>query len=270
MIDLSPILAHTPAWLMVLFRLTGIFIMAPVFGSSALPRHVKAFFAIGLSFLVYPMLLSRGETAPMVGRFLAESLVLWELIGRVAVELLIGFAIGYAASLPLIGMQMGGMMIDQQMGLTLGGVINPDFDDEAGLIGQLLFLSSLAIFVMLGGHRLLLAILIGSFDAVPLGSFNGFAGLVTLIVGLLQVVFELALRVAAPVMCVMFLLQAAMGFVARTVPQLNILSVGFVIRIIVGALFMMLGVAVALTLFSSTAWQVLDEVHHFFTITGGR
>lgn len=266
MIDLSPILIHVPAWLLVLFRITGIFILAPVLGSTTIPRHVKVFFAVALAMLVYPMLLTPGKpSAAMIGHVLHEGLYLWELIGRIGVELLIGFAIGYAASLPLIAMQMGGQMIDQQMGLAFAGVINPDFDEEAGIIGRVLFLAALAIFVIVGGHRQMLATLIASFDHVPLGSFDGFAGLVTLTVGLLQVMFELTMRVAAPVLCVMFLLMVAMGFVARTVPQMNILSVGFIIRILVGGVFLLLGVVVALDAFGPAMWQILAEVHHFFT-----
>jgi flagellar biosynthetic protein FliR len=263
--DLTPILDHVPAWLMVLFRLTGIFILAPVFGSASIPRQVKVFFAVALAFLIYPMLLTPGKpSAALIGDVIANGLYLWELIGRIAVELLIGFTIGYAASLPLIAMQMGGQMIDQQMGLAFAGVINPEFNEEAGIVGQLMFLAALAIFIIVGGHRQILATLIGSFDHVPLGSFVGFDGLVTLIVGLLQVMFELTLRVAAPVLCVMFLLMVAMGFIARTVPQMNILSVGFVIRILVGALFLLLSAAIALALFAPTAGRMLGEIHRFF------
>jgi len=252
---------------MVLFRLTGIFVLAPVFGSSTIPRHVKVFFAVGLSFLVYPMLLSPGRPSALhIGEVLVHGLFLWELLGRVALELLIGFAIGYAASLPLIGMQMGGQMIDQQMGLAFAGVINPDLDDEAGIIGRTLFVAALTIFVVIGGHRQMLATLVASFDAIPLGSFVDFAGLLTLIVGLLQVMFELTLRVAAPVLCVMFLLMAAMGFVARTVPQMNILSVGFIIRILVGAVFLILGITVALDLVTPAIWRTLSELTRFFTL----
>lgn len=249
---------------MVLFRISGIFILAPLFGSQAIPRHVKVFFAVGLSLLVYPMLISPGRpSAPLVGAVVGGGMHLWELIGRVAVELLIGFAIGYAATLPLVGMQMGGQMIDQQMGLAFAGVINPDMNEEAGIIGQMLFLASLAIFVILGGHRQMLATLIGSFDAVPIGSFHDFSGLVTLVVGLLQVMFELTLRVAAPVLCVMFLLMVAMGFVARTVPQMNILSVGFIIRILAGVLFLMLGIVIALSLVSPAAGGALTDITVF-------
>lgn len=266
MIDLTPILAHVPAWLMVLFRLTGIFILAPVFGSTVVPRHVKVFFAVGLSFLVYPILLTPGRASqPLVMEVVIHGLYFWELIGKVALELMIGFTIGYAASLPLIGIQMGGQMIDQQMGIAFAGVINPELNEESGIIGRTLFMAALAIFVIVGGHHQLLLALLGSFEHVPLGGLSGFGALLDLVLGLLAITFELALRVAAPVLCVMFLLMTAMGFVARTVPQMNILSVGFVIRILTGALFLVLAVAVMFGVFQDTMVTVIDAVSAFFS-----
>ena len=55
-VDLTPILPYVPVWLMILFRLTGIFVLAPVLGSSTVPRMIKVFLALGLSFAVWPML----------------------------------------------------------------------------------------------------------------------------------------------------------------------------------------------------------------------
>ena len=102
MVNLSPLLDHLPAWLMVLFRLTGIFLLAPVFGSATIPRTVKVFMIVALSLCVYPMLMSKGHTAAgSLGGFIGTNaagqltLSLWNLIPIVAVELLMGYVIGY-------------------------------------------------------------------------------------------------------------------------------------------------------------------------------
>ncbi len=60
-ISYAPLLAHVPAWLLVLFRITGIFAVGPVFGSTMLPMRLKALLAFGLSLCVYPMLLNDGN-----------------------------------------------------------------------------------------------------------------------------------------------------------------------------------------------------------------
>ncbi|MCC6681714.1 MAG: flagellar biosynthetic protein FliR [Phycisphaeraceae bacterium] len=277
-IDLTPILAHAPAWLLVLFRLTGIFVIAPMLGSETIPRQVKIFLALGLSFCVYPMLLSPApgsavsggtpgthHAAAHLGAVIEQGVPLWPMTGMIAVELLIGFAIGFAASLPIIGLQIGGQMIDQQMGLGFAGIVNPEMDEEAGIVARTLFMLALTIFILMGGHRAMFAALIGSFDKIPLGGFDNFSGLTVLMVGLLGVVFDMAVRVAAPMLCVMFLVQLALGFIMRTVPQINVLSVGFIVRILLGATFMTAFVAIAAGVFSETVRQVMSQVLQFFT-----
>ncbi|MEM6853556.1 MAG: flagellar biosynthetic protein FliR, partial [Planctomycetota bacterium] len=220
MVNLSPLLDHLPAWLMVLFRLTGIFLLAPVFGSATIPRTVKVFMIVALSLCVYPMLMSKGHTAAgSLGGFIGTNaagqltLSLWNLIPIVAVELLMGYVIGYCASLPLFAMQIGGQVIDQQMGIAAGGVFNPDLDAEVGVIGQLYFMAGLAVFLIIGGHHAVLLILVGSFEVIPIGGFGASGGAVemstalALVIGLLNVMFEMALKIAMPLLCLLFLLR---------------------------------------------------------------
>ncbi|MEM7626420.1 MAG: flagellar biosynthetic protein FliR [Planctomycetota bacterium] len=271
MVNLGPILDHVPAWLMVLFRLTGIFLLAPMFGSQTIPRIVKVFLVVGLSLCIYPMLLSTGHAAAgSLGGVVENGLSLWTLGVLVAMELLMGYVIGYVASLPLIGMQIGGQVIDQQMGISAGGVFNPDLDAEAGVIGQVFFLSGLTIFLIIGGHQALLLTLVGSFERVPLGGF-GVVGVdmnaaLGLVLGILTVIFDMALRVAAPLLCILFLLRVAMGFIGRTVPQMNILSVGFIFYILAGLVTLVVGIATVLTVFRKTMFETLQQIMVIFTM----
>jgi len=276
-INLSPLLDHLPAWLMVLFRLTGIFLLAPVFGSSTIPRSAKVFMIVALSLCVYPMLMGKGHLAAasllgVIGTDAAgmRTLSMWNLLPMIAAELLLGYVIGYCASLPLIGMQIGGQVIDQQMGIAAGGVFNPDLDSEAGVIGQLYFISGLTVFLIIGGHHAVLLTLIGSFEVIPIGGF-GSTGVnisvaVDLVVGLMNVMFEMALKIAMPLLCILFLLRVAMGFIGRTVPQMNILSVGFIFYILAGVIVMVVGAGTTLTVFRATIQKTLQQLLLIFTM----
>ena len=77
-VDLTPILPYVPVWLMVLFRLTGIFVLAPVLGSSTVPRMIKVYLALGLSFAVWPMLWVDTEAANNLAAAV-RGLDLWSL-----------------------------------------------------------------------------------------------------------------------------------------------------------------------------------------------
>ena len=265
--DLSPLLPHVPAWLMVLFRLTGIFVLAPVLGSSTVPRLVKVMLVAALSLAVYPVLHdpARPSAAVMQG-FMSEGggIDLWAMAPMVGFELLVGFAIGLCASLPLVGMQMGGHLIEQQMGLGFANIVNPELNASSGVLSQFYFLMALSIFLIVGGHEAVFAILMGSFDAVPPGGPMDFDGLLVMVVGMFQVMFEVAFRIAAPLLCLIFAETLAMGFIARTLPQMNILSIGFIVRILVGLVFLVTTLSAAAGVFEEVMVDTLRRLMGFF------
>lgn len=262
-VDLTPLLPYVPVWLMVLFRLTGIFVLAPVLGSSTVPRVVKVLLAVALSFAVWPMLWidpqASGNLASAV-----RGLDLWSLGLLVGLELLIGYVIGYAASLPLAGMQLGGHMIDQQMGLAVAEQYNPEIDGQAGVTGQLLFMFALALFVGAGGLNVMLHTLAQTFRHIPLGGFASFGQVIDMIVGMITIMFELGLRVAAPLLCLTFLVSVGMGFLMRTVPQFNILSVGFAIRILSSLIVMMMLVGAIAGAYGDMTGKIFTVLMDFF------
>lgn len=280
----EPLLAHVPAWVLVLFRLTGIFLAGPVFGSTVLPARVKALLAFGLSLCVYPMLIGGAlpvdltaegvvihaslPAAPLTDTLAAASITavierglsLWTLVPWVGLELLIGLAIGFCTGLALLGLQVAGQIIDQQLGFGLAGIFNPEQGSDDGPIGQFYFVMAVAVFLVLGGHRVVLGTLANSFYAIPLGGLRADGRLVELVVALLGSAFELGLRVSGPLLCLIFLETIAMGFIARTVPQMNILSIGFPLRIMMGLLLLAAVVAVQGEAFAETMRHMLESV----------
>ena len=265
-INLEPLMQFLPGWLLVLFRITGIFLAAPVFSSTGIPRRVKVLLALGLSFCVYPMLhpvlwAPGGASAALLTQMQGSGLSLPRMAGAVASELLIGLVIGLGASLPIAGMQLAGQVIDQQLGTGLGGLINPDQQTQTTAVSQTYYLMATMFFLALGGHRILVMTLLDSYHSTPLGGFRADGQVLTLTVGLLTAMFELALRVAAPVLGLVFLETVAMGFVARTVPQLNILSVGFPLRLILGMGLIAGAVTVQSGVFADAVRQNLAALH---------
>jgi flagellar biosynthetic protein FliR len=117
-------------------------------------------------------------------------------------------------------------------------VLNPDSGETSSIVSQIFFLMALTIFLLLDGHHIMIATIVHSFDHdhIPIGMYRPDGSLLGLLQGLLSSMFELGIRVAAPLLTLVFLETIAMGFVAKTVPQLNILSLGFPLRILMGFL----------------------------------
>ncbi len=253
--ELLTILPHVPAFMLVFFRMTGIFLFAPMFGSSVLPMRLKVLLALVLAACVYPIV---PPQLPVI-------LNLGTLAFVIGSEILIGLIIGYGASLPLLAMQIAGQTMGHQLGLGLAQVFNPEFNEQTEVLGQFLFISALAVFLLLDGHHAMLTALVASYQSVPLGGYVPDGGLLMLITGMLSAVFELGLRVAAPLLCIIFLETVAMGFIARTVPQLNILSLGFPLRILAGFFVLTALVASMFGAFEDTMSDLLGALIRAFT-----
>ncbi len=214
--------------MLVLFRIGGLMIFAPVFGSSVIPVRVKVGLALVTSIAVYPLIAERTLDS------LHLTFDLWLLAPIVMLDALIGLVVGYLASMPMMAAQAGGLIMGQQMGLGFAQLYNPSIDDEADVVGSMLFYMTLAGFLIVGGHEAMLLSILHSFEHIAPGGIALDGDFVAMLTGVLTASFELALRVAAPLLALVFLESLAMGFIAKTVPQLNILSLGFPMRILIG------------------------------------
>ncbi|MBG80498.1 MAG: flagellar biosynthetic protein FliR [Phycisphaerales bacterium] len=245
---------HIPGLLLVIFRIGGLMVFAPVLSSRAVPVKVRILLAFVIGFAVYPVLLTLGAVPTVAGGF-----TLFSLLPAVSIEIFVGVAIGLLATLPLTAMRIGGQLAGQQMGLGFATFYDPNVEDDADLVGQLYFFIALTIFLAMSGLDIMLESLLNTFSNVPLGALAMSESILALMLGLLLSAFELALRVAAPVLAILFLQSIALGYVSRTVPQLNILSLGFPLRLLLGFLVMFAG----LTVIESVGFEALGE---FFVV----
>jgi len=223
---------------MVLARLSGLFLLGPVFGSKTVPSVVKVALVLSLSLSLYPVLVSTGPSAAVLGPWVGIELSLWTLVPLMVLELALGYVIGWVVSIPMMTLQLGGYIMDYKVGLAFAQTYNPELEEQAAPISQIISMMAMALFVIFGGHIHVVEIMIQSFSWVQPGGIKGVGELLEMAVGLMQLLMEVALRIAAPILGLIFLQTVAMGFLAKTVPQLNILTVGLPLRILVGGLLL--------------------------------
>ncbi len=226
MLIYESILPHLPGFLLVLTRFTGLFLFTPLLTPTLIPRQVLVLFAAAMALAVYPTI-DHSASLP-------ERLDLFSLAPMMASEILIGAAIGLIASIPLITAQLAGLIMGQQMGLGLATVFNPAVNIEGDNLGQLLFTIAVAAFLVSGGLESLFSTLVSTFASVPLGGFPLSSAPLPLLVDVLASGFEVALRVAMPILVILFMENIATGFIMKTIPALNIMAFGFPIKILAG------------------------------------
>lgn len=203
---------------LVVARVGGLVGTAPYFSGSDLPMQVKALLILAIALVLTPSQWTNHAPLPhnLVGYTLS-------MLGEMFVGGLLGLGLQFFFS----GVQLGGLLISQASGITLADVFNPDLNTEIPLFAHLMNLVAIAIFLGLGGHRLFVAGLMSTYQALPPGSLSHIPSVWELLTALAAESFGLGLRIAAPCMTALLLTTIVLGLISRTLPQLNIMNFGF-------------------------------------------
>ncbi len=261
---MAPLPAETVAALLPIAlgacRVAGVATFAPVLASAAVPVRVRLAFAVVLAVAALPVLGATGVPAAVV----AEP---WRLLPAAAVEFALGAAIGFLAMLPVAAFRTAGSLAGVQMGLGFGQLYDASSGEEDGgdAIEQLLALAGVACFVWAGGLDAVALATLRSFDYVALGAWMPGGGIVGVATGALLASSELAFRIALPVTVVLVAEALVSGFLARTVPGLGPVVLGFPVRVGVGLLALAAGAAAMQSAMTGAVGGLLDTVHAAFT-----
>jgi len=211
----------------VFLRISVVLFLLPIFGSVNIPKVWKASVALLLTVCLGPMITHQPVVAIHGG---------WQVALMLGNEVLLGAILGLAVLLIFSSLEVAGEFMGFQMGFTIVNVIDPQNDTQTSVIGEFIYVLGLLIFFTINGHHYLLQAMIRSFELVPPGGFALHGSATSKIVKLSGQMFVIGLKIAAPVIAALLLTTVALGIVSKTVPQINILIVGFPLNIGVGLL----------------------------------
>lgn len=242
-----------PAFVLVVARVAGIVWAVPFLASQEIPSVIKAGLVTIVSFMIFPV------AAP----FLPESLTLGQAAAGMVGEFIVGEVMGLGAGLVLAAAQITGKLVSHQAAMALGEAYNPLMDESSSVLDQVWYFGVLMFFLALRGHMAMVGVLLGSFEKVPPMMMTVDGALGEYVVGILRSTFDLALRMAGPAVLALLLTSLILGLLTRTMPQLNILSVGFSFKIT--AALMILGVTAIFSgdLVADGIADGLDQVGQF-------
>lgn len=229
---------------LVLVRVSVLVMIAPVFGSAAVPARVRSLMALAFAAMITPIELERSTLA-------ITSLTNWLMLA--GAEALIGLALGIGVLVLFAGIQVSGQVLSQMSGLQLADVYDPSFDGQTSVLSQFLFYISLAVFVAIGGHRMVLEGLLDTFVWAPAGNGSFQRPPLEAMTSLLTQSFALGCRAAAPALVSVLLATLVLGLIGRTMPQLNLLALGFGFNVLV----MLTVVGISL---GAGAWAFQDQL----------
>ncbi|MCD5413648.1 MAG: flagellar type III secretion system protein FliR [Clostridiales bacterium] len=213
-------------FILILVRISGIFITAPIFASRSIPSLSKIGLSAIISFVLLPVL---GQEVDI------EFDNAMQIFIYSITEFLIGIIIGYVAFVYFSALYLAGTIIDTQMGFGMVSVMDPNLNVQVPVMGN--FFNNLVsfIFIVLNGHHLIIRALVGSYELLPIGfEFTLRTSLVDHLIRIFSQFFMLAVQFSAPVLIAIFLTNVLLGVLARTMPQMNVFIVGLPLKIMVG------------------------------------
>ncbi len=221
-------LATVYSFLLTLMRASLVIFMMPIFGANSLPTQWKAYFAIIFTFAIWPHISLVGEGIP--DHPLSLILILIS-------ELMLGFTLGMCVQFFFSGIQAGGELIATQMGFTMITLSDPNTGGQTSVIGHLLNMTALLVFLALDGHLYLLKSFVATYKYIPAGGLVISTELTRQVLMLSATIFTFALKIVAPVVAALFLIEISLALMSKAAPQMHIMEISFIVKIAVGFFF---------------------------------
>ena len=217
---------HAGLFLLVLTRVSGIFLLAPFFGSINIPVYIRAGTAFAIAMVLFPVIDQQG--IPQI----PQSVVGYML--AVIVELIVGWLIGFVAYITFAAIHMAGKLLDMQVGFAVVNVVDPTSGQQIPLLGSFLYNLGIIIFLVTNGHHMVISGLFESFQMIPVLGATFDLSISDLMVDMTGGVFVTGMKIALPVLFAILLTDVGLGVLARTMPQMNIFVVGIPAKIVIG------------------------------------
>ena len=220
------------AALLVLVRMSGLMVFAPIFSSAAISPRVKAGLVVAVTALL----------APVVGALPHARLTL-DLAGLLG-ELSVGLTFGFSLSLLNEALLFAGQMLGMQFSFSLVNLMDPNSMIETPVLGQLLSWMGILVLLDAGLDRSLLAAVMRSFVVVPVGEASMKAHTGVALATITGGVFLAGLQLAAPVMAAALTVEIAISLLGKMSPQLPVMVVSVPLKTLMSYAVMIASLAV--------------------------
>ena len=239
--------AEFERFLFVFFRVGALILFVPVLGSRQVPASMKIGLILFTSIVIFPLVQARP---------LPEPQGIFDLAVFLLSDVTIGLGIAYITRLIFAAVQIAGTVVDFQMGFGVVNVIDPQTDTQVSVTAQFHNIVAVLIFLAIDAHHFILQAIVESFFIINPAEINFSSLTPEYMLYLFSGTFTTAVKIAAPIMAILFFLSVGLGLVARTVPQMNVFIVGFPLQIGVGLLM----VGLSLSFFSVLVQQQMYDL----------
>ncbi|MDU4860376.1 MAG: fused FliR family export protein/FlhB family type III secretion system protein [Terrisporobacter othiniensis] len=221
--------------LFIFIRVITFFSSLNILFPSGTPNTFKVCFSILMSIII-----SSGVNIDV------NVLNTFDLIRLVAMEIVNGLLLGYITNLCFNSLKIAGSLIDQQIGLSMSSIYDPNSKEQATLIENLMYWMGIIIFFSMNGHHKLIIGIQQSFHLIKIGE-NLIQNNFYYIIHVFVQCFTIGFKIAVPVILSLIFTDLIMGLISRSVPQLNVMIIGMPLKMLVGVVFFMIALPFIIT-----------------------
>ncbi len=245
-------------FLLVFVRMTGLFVISPIFGRRNIPSYLK----IGVSLLTAMILINtlKVDKLDYQNNIYGYSLLVFK-------EFIVGIIIGYVSYLIFNAVYLAGQLIDMQIGFGMVNVVDPVSSIQISITSNFYFIISMLVLLAVNGHHMIIKALFDSYKFIPVGGAAFNTAVLYDVIKIFGDVFLVALKISAPIIAAILITDIALGIISKSVPQLNVFVVGMPAKIILGILVMVLTMPVLISLIefmingmSSNMYKIIKDM----------
>lgn len=242
----AQVLAWVSPLLWPFLRVLALFGAMPIFSQRSVPMRLR----VGLAFLIALCAQASLPEMPVVALDSSQVLLL------VVQQVLIGLTIGFSVRVVFAAIELAGEVIGLQMGLNFAGHFDPASGSQATTLSRFYGVSVSWLFIIINGHLLLIAAVVQSFRAFPVGPepLAFLRALQPQVWG--AEIFSLGLWIALPMIAMLTFVNLVLGVVSRVAQQMNVFAIGFPITLSVG----LLGVLMTLPMMSAPFTMAIERM----------
>lgn len=245
-------------FLLIFMRVTGFVMFSPILGRNNLPNLVKA----GMIMVFSVFVASGAQSTPQV-----PSTVL-EFVVKLLLELAVGFVPAFVMQLFFMVIQVGGEVIDAQMGLTMAQVYDAGSQVNMTVTASLLNVLMVLDFFAENGHYTLLRMFLSSEQVVPFGEAHFGQELASGMAQTFITCITLAAKLALPILAAEVLGELGMGILMKAIPQINAFVINMELKVIIGLVLLFLFLSPISEFLLSVEAQMLDTMGQAMALVG--
>jgi flagellar biosynthetic protein FliR len=251
------VLPEFQAFLVLVSRIGGIVAAFPMLGGRTVPHKIKIALVVMLGVALSPLI----RLPP-----LSQDAI--EMTAGLVSELLIGLVIGLAVRLVFGALEVAGDLLGVQMGFGAVQLLDPMTAQHSSVISEYFRIIAMLVFLSLNAHMAVVGAIVSSYDAIPPFRARLSPAIGEEVLRLSQHMFEVALKLSAPVLVVMILINILMAMLGRAVAQINVFVLSFPITIAAGLLVLGLALPYTVALFEQEFIGLYDTIVGLLRILG--